>query len=205
MLKIYKGLIAFVLLCTSFMSCAALQIEITGGINAGRKIIVMPFSQPQGLDTDLSSVVSADLMRSGKFSPLTDSQIPANAVVDNKLNVASLAATGAEAIVLGKVYPEGTYYKIDYKIVGLQGQNQGKLIAHYRGDAPTNNLRQVAHRVSDKVYEHMLGQPGAFRTRIAYVLYRHNDKFPYQLMTADYDGFNEVPIVKSTQPIMTPN
>lgn len=65
-------------------------------------------------------------------------------------------------------------------------------------------MRQAAHRVSDRIYETVTGQRGCFRTRIAYVVYKRGQPFPYQLMTADYDGYNETPIVKSTQPIMTP-
>ena len=66
-------------------------------------------------------------------------------------------------------------------------------------------MRQAAHRISDRVFELYTGTKGAFRTRIAYIVYKHGQKYPYQLMTADYDGYNETPILKSTQPVMTPS
>lgn len=196
---------AAVLLCTAFSAGAALQIEITGGINEGRRIAVLPFEQPSGLGTDIAAVVSADLMRSGKFSPLAQSQIPANAVSGGVVNTAAFAGSPAEAVVCGRVYPEGNTYQVEFQLIGLKGTQQGQVLAHYRGPSGLNTMRQAAHRVSDRVYQHLTGQPGAFRTRIAYVVYRHGEPYPYQLMTADYDGYNEVPVLKSTQPIMTPS
>ena len=198
-------LLAGVLLCASFAASAALQIQITGGINEGRKIAVLPFAQPQNIGTDVAAVVSADLMRSGKFSPLAQSLIPTNALSGEQVNLDAFAQSPAEAVVFGKVYPDGNTYQVEFQLVGLKGAQQGKVLAHYRGASNIATMRQAAHRVSDRVYQHLTGQPGAFRTRIAYIVYKHGEPFPYQLMTADYDGYNEVPILKSTQPIMTPS
>ena len=198
-------LLAGVLLCASFAASAALQIQITGGINEGRKIAVLPFAQPQNIGTDVAAVVSADLMRSGKFSPLAQSLIPTNALSGEQVNLDAFAQSSAEAVVFGKVYPDGNTYQVEFQLVGLKGAQQGKVLAHYRGASNIATMRQAAHRVSDRVYQHLTGQPGAFRTRIAYIVYKHGEPFPYQLMTADYDGYNEVPILKSTQPIMTPS
>lgn len=197
--------LALLLMCTAVCANAALQLQITGGINEGRKIAVLPFDQPDNIGTDIASVVSADLMRSGKFSPLAGSQIPANALSGGALNLKAFEGSPAEAVVFGKVYPEGDTYQVEFQLVGLKGAQQGQVMAHYRGPSGIPTMRQAAHRVSDRVYQHLTGQPGAFRTRIAYIVYKHGEPFPYQLMTADYDGFNEVPVLKSTQPIMTPS
>ena len=67
----FKRLLAvFGLMVFAISAHAELQIEITGGINEGRKIAVYPFAQDPNVNVDVASVVSADLMRSGKFSPL---------------------------------------------------------------------------------------------------------------------------------------
>ncbi len=197
--------LAGALLCASFTATAALQIQITGGINEGRKIAVLPFEQPADIGTDVSAVVSADLMRSGKFSPLAQSQIPAQALSEGRVNLAAFAQSPAEAVVFGRVYPDGNTYQVEFQLVALKGAQPGQVLAHYRGASGVATMRQAAHRVSDRVYQHLTGQPGAFRTRIAYIVYKHGEPFPYQLMTADYDGYNEVPILKSTEPIMTPS
>ena len=114
---------------------AALQIEITGGINAGHRIAVAPFSQPTGLKTDVAAIVSADLMRSGKFSPIATSQIPSGSVTNGNVNVDVAAASGAEIIICGQVVPSGNKYSVEFQVVGLQGARiRGKVLAHYRGD-----------------------------------------------------------------------
>ena len=123
---------------------AALQIEITGGINAGHKIAVAPFNQPSGLNTDVASVVSADLMRSGKFSLIPTSSIPQGSVVNGTVNVDVAATSGAEIIIVGNVTPNANKYSVEFQVVGLQGGNKGKVLAHYRGDAPASLLRQAS-------------------------------------------------------------
>lgn len=93
MLKIAKLITAAVLVIAGLHTAsAALQIEITGGINEGRKVAVLPFAQPDNIGVDVQAVVTQDLMRSGKFSPLANSAIPSNALVNNVLNVEAMAA-----------------------------------------------------------------------------------------------------------------
>ena len=199
-------LLALCLLClTAGTAQAALQIQITGGINEGRKIIVLPFEQPAGVRVDIAAVVNADLMRSGKFSPLAAARIPPAAFHGTRLNLEALASTQAEAVVVGRVYQDAAGYQVEHQLIALQGAARGQILEHRRGPSTLADMRQAAHRVSDRVYEKLTGQPGAFRTRIAYIVYKAGDNFPYQLMTADYDGFNEVPVLKSTEPVMTPS
>ena len=187
---------------------AALQIEITGGINEGRRVLVLPFLVKGEVPVDVSGIISNDLMRSGKFTPLSVKQLPAGALVNNSVNFDVLAAQGIEAVVSGEVGPvaDTGNYQVAYQLYGVQGSNKGKPLTQRRGiTTNASQLRQAAHLVSDRTYELLTGQRGAFRTRIAYIVYRHGDRFPYQLMTADYDGYNEVPVLRSTEPIMTPN
>ena len=84
---IKRFLVGLAALCAFSGAQAALQIEITGGINAGHKIAVIPFTQAQGVDTNVASVVSQDLTRSGKFSPIPMTSLPHGSVTDGKINV----------------------------------------------------------------------------------------------------------------------
>ncbi|MBQ9275121.1 MAG: Tol-Pal system beta propeller repeat protein TolB [Succinivibrio sp.] len=200
----FRKIVAVMLFAAALNCQAALQIEITGGINEGHRVAVIPFTQPTGLNLDVAAVVSADLMRSGKFAPLPMTALPKGSVAQGEIVVDTAAQSGAEAAVTGKVVPTGSDYEVEFTVTGLQGANKGKVLARYSGKAPERLLRQAAHRISDRIYELYTGQRGAFRTRIAYVVFKRGEKYPYQLMTADYDGFNERPVLKSTQPIMTP-
>ncbi|MGN0902964.1 MAG: Tol-Pal system beta propeller repeat protein TolB [Succinivibrio sp.] len=196
---------AFALMFLATGANAELKIEITGGINEGHKIAVYPFTQPQSVRLDVASVVAADLMRSGKFSPLSRTALPNGAANGVEINADAAAASGAEFAVAGEVKAlAGGIYNIEFQLVGLQGAKKGQVLAHFGGKSAMATMRQAAHRVSDRIYEAVTGQRGCFRTRIAYVVTKRGEKFPYQLMTADYDGYNETAVVKSTQPLMTP-
>lgn len=210
-MRLFRVLGAAILALSALMGSAqaALQIEITGGINEGRRVAVMPFIGHQQLPVDLSNIVLADLTRSGRFSPMSLNQLPQGAVDQKgRVNFDVLAAAGVEAVVSGNVMPipNTDKFQIAYQLYGVQGNNKGRPLGERRGfAAKADELRQAAHLISDRTYEMLTGERGAFRTRIAYIVYRFGDKFPYQLMTADYDGYNEVPILRSTEPIMTPN
>jgi TolB protein len=66
-------------------------------------------------------------------------------------------------------------------------------------------LRLTAHRISDLIYEKIIGVPGAFATRIAYVAVEGPVATRrWRLVVADADGENPVTIVDSREPLMSP-
>ena len=66
-------------------------------------------------------------------------------------------------------------------------------------------LKRASHRVSDAVYEKILGVRGAFATRIAYVAVDGPvTKRSYRLVVSDADGANERIVFGSPDPIMSP-
>src|SRR5699024_2430780 len=68
------------------------------------------------------------------------------------------------------------------------------------------DLRFGAHRVADAVYEALLGVPGAFATRIAYVAVREDDAGSelFELVVADADGHSPQTVVRNSEPILSP-
>ena len=62
-------------------------------------------------------------------------------------------------------------------------------------------LRAIAHKIADIIYEKLTGEPGVFSTRIAYVA-----RFPqrFELHVADADGFNSQFILAHKEPIISP-
>lgn len=66
-------------------------------------------------------------------------------------------------------------------------------------------MRDVAHQISDAVYEKITGTPGAFWTRIAYVTATGLGRNArYALVVADADGYNPRTVVTSSEPLMSP-
>ena len=66
-------------------------------------------------------------------------------------------------------------------------------------------MRNAAHRVSDAIYQKILGVRGAFATRIAYVAVQGEAPAQhYQLIVADADGANQHIVLESRFPLMSP-
>jgi TolB protein len=67
--------------------------------------------------------------------------------------------------------------------------------------------RDLAHHVADQVYEAVTGIPGAFSTKILYVLAKNagSPEASYALEIADSDGERSRTLFSSNEPIMSPS
>lgn len=68
-------------------------------------------------------------------------------------------------------------------------------------------IRNLAHHISDEVFEQLTGIKGIFATRIAYVnvVWGDDGIREYVLEIADSDGFNPQKLLVSSEPIMSPS
>ena len=202
------------LICWLFASQSAfaeLQILVTGGVDSGRPVAIPQFKWAGGtkLPEDVANVISSDLMRSGKFAPLNRNQMPQSPATSAEITYPIWANMGIEAMVVGHIEPAGAdQYKVTFELVDVfKGKNGGAdaVLDSRVTTVPGKQLRQYAHRISDIVYERLTGERGAFLTRISYVSVHQGAQYPYQLMMADYDGFNERVLLRSREPLMSPS
>ncbi|WP_199608906.1 Tol-Pal system beta propeller repeat protein TolB [Flocculibacter collagenilyticus] len=220
-----KQLFLFCALILSNVANATLEIVITEGIDTARPIAIVPFkyegkgNAPQRI----TDVIAADLRRSGKFNPVSEISMPQFPATDSEVDYSMWASEGVEAIVVGTIKEYSLdRYLVSYEVIDVirgqitGGQAQmlsgGELIQsedHVLDSRQTvissQQFRQYGHRISDVVYEKLTGERGAFLTRIAYVIVRDNDSYPYQLVVADYDGENEQVLLRSKEPLMSPS
>ena len=221
-------LFSLLVLFQSFAASAKLEIVITDGIDSARPIAILPFKWEgaSGQKPDnLSEVISSDLMRSGKFKPLDVSQMPETPYSVSNINFSEWTKLGVDALVTGTVGFDATKqrYVINYQLVDIvRGQltngqakslssdgelvlSQDYILLNKRMTATAAQMRAVAHRISNRIYEQLTGEKGAFETRIAYVVVKDGDSYPYQLRVSDYDGYNEKLVLSSRQPLMSPS
>jgi TolB protein len=67
--------------------------------------------------------------------------------------------------------------------------------------AKSTQLRAIAHRISDIIFEKLTGARGVFSTRIAYV---NKQGGTYRMVVADSDGYGEQTVLTSSETIMSP-
>lgn len=203
---------------------AELEIIITEGIDTAQPIAVVPFEWKGSgsAPSNIADIVAADLARSGQFSPIKESELPQQPKTLDEIDFKAWTSMGASALVMGSMSTDiNGNYVIDFKLIDLaKGQleagkqtmtpegtlvrNHDYILLNNEGVIQPERVRNFAHRISDLVYEELTGQPGAFLTRIAYVVIKEKAQYPYQLMVADYDGYNESSVVRGFEPLMSP-
>ncbi len=195
-MKFNALLVAAGLAATSFLAHAQLTVEITGAGANRLPVAIADFTGERIVAQALTSVVRADLERSGLFrlidagAPLADNVSPA---------FDDLKSRGIDAIAGGSVTTAGEgRYETRVRLSDVPKQAALGTPAYLHTGA---QLRATAHRIADYIYEKLTGEPGVFSTRIAYVV-KSTGRF--ELKIADADGSNDQAALASREPIISP-
>ena len=191
--------LGLVLLLAAPLARAQLSIEITG-VGAQRlPIAVAPFPGEAALAPGITSIVRADLERSGLFRVLELPPLSPPPTEAATVNYSEWRSRLADALVLGSVTarPDGRF-EVRFRLFDVVKQAERGGIAY---TLTKDQARATAHRIADFVYEKLVGEKGVFSTRIAYVVKRGNR---YELQIADADGAGEETALASFEPIISP-
>lgn len=185
---------------------AQLRIEVTSGVTDPVPIAIVPFARAVPADggLDVAQVVQHDLEGSGRFKALQRAQMPATPTQPTAVVLNDWKNAGEDYIVVGRVVPlDGGNLAVDFDLLNtLTGQR----VAGQRFVGTPSALRNAAHRVSDVIYEKIVGIRGAFATRIAYVSVEGQPPAQkFQLIVADADGENQRLVLESRYPLMSPS
>jgi len=177
----------------------ALTIEIVGSGATQFPIAVVAFRAEDRLTQQISPVVAADLQRSGLFRLIDAGGLNPVPHDPAQLNYEQWRVRGADAVVIGSVsrLPDGRY-DVRFRLMDMVKQAQ---LAGYVYFARTDNLRLVAHKIADLIYEKLTGEAGVFATRITYIVKRGTR---FELQVADADGYNAQTVLASNEPIISP-
>ena len=197
-----RVVIAIALSLLALSARAELMIQITEGRVDAVPIAIVPFAGAADAPENVSDIVRADLHRSGQFKPLPPGDMLSRPTRAEQIIYRDFRVLKQEYVVIGRVEPTGTGgYEVSYGLYDVAGQKQ-LISERYR--PPESQLRDVAHAISDRIYEQLTGIQGAFSTKILYITHNRNDKQPYQLQYADADGARVQTILRSHEPIMSP-
>lgn len=178
----------------------ALDLELTQGINSALPIAINSFGRDnQG--QELNAVLNSDLRLSGQFKIIGNPSGDDN----NQVSVLSWRQAGADSLLTGLVSKIGSnHYNVSFELVDAAAN--GRLLLKKSYQVSGNDIRPLAHHISDLVYEKLTGERGIFSTRIAYVLVqRAKGRTRYSLEVADADGHNPQSLLVSAEPIMSPS
>ncbi|HYB50671.1 MAG TPA: Tol-Pal system beta propeller repeat protein TolB [Burkholderiaceae bacterium] len=177
---------------------AQMTVEITGVGSQQFPIAVANFLADAPVSEDIASVVRADLIRSGLFRIVDSGSAP----IDERARVdfVQWKSRGADSLAVGSVtrLADGRT-EVRYRLYDSVKGAQLDGLAFVGTGA---ELRRIAHKIADRIYEALTGVKGVFSTRIAYVVqYSPNH---YELQVADADGANPQVALKSREFIISP-
>lgn len=182
-----------------------LEIVITEGASDARPIAVVPFAQRDpGDGVEIAEVVRNDLARSGRFSPVLPESLPATPSRPEAVDFNQWRELGVDYLVVGDVRPGNGEARVRFHLIDPYAE-RALLSLGFR--VVDTGLRRAAHHIADLIYEIIIGEPGVFSTRIAYITVeaQGSDQPRYRLRVADNDGFGATTVLESAQPLLSPS
>jgi TolB protein len=177
-------------------AAAQFRVEITGVGGTQIPVAVAAFRDEANAPVAVSAVMRADLQRSGVFR-LVDA--PAGLDERSRIEINEWRGRGADALAVGSLarLADGRF---DVRVRLWDLVKGGELLAQSHAALPAD-LRLVAHRIADAIYEKLTGDRGVFATRIAYVTKAGSR---YALHVTDADGEGGQVALASPDPIISP-
>ena len=223
---------ALLLSCSySLMAHAALNLELTQGKNAALPIAVVPFAGQAAQSTlaaasgsNVAYIIQQDLQNSGQFYATAWSKMSQQPHAAAQFTPKYWQQLGVDDVLVGQVsaLPAGRY-KIHFALLAVYPTVKNANAANPSSNillsqdiaVAAGQLRQAAHHISDVVYKNLLGTPGVFSTRIAYVNWyigkrydaaskSYQPRYRWGLQLADADGYAVKTLLTSPWPIMSP-
>lgn len=176
-------------------------ISVDEGVSMAQPVAVVPFKTTGGVPSDVGQIIADDLRNSGKFTPVERSKLPALPGSAAEVNSQQWTDLGVDTVVVGQVSPSGNGYNVAYQLVDTLS-NPATVVTQGSFNVSAAQIRLGAHTASDQIFEKLTQIRGAFRTKIAYVV--QHGVASYELRVSDYDGFNAFTVVKSKEPLMSP-
>lgn len=162
----------------------------------------LPFSIAQfrlgpNVPQDVAAIVRANLERTGQLR-----FVPNGAGVLDEMSRPDLGPwrqNGIDALVVGSVTrTQDGNFDVRFRLWDVIKAADLGGVSY---PVPASDLRLAAHRMSDYIYEKLMGERGVFSTRIAYV---SQNGGRHQLWVADADGENAQIALTSAEPIISP-
>ena len=189
------GLAVVAGLALSAPASAQLRVDISG-VGATQYPIAIADFQGNFQGQTVSEVIRADLTRSGQFRLVNATG--ASLTAESPVGHDDWRTRGADFIAYGSIVEAGGQYTVTYRLADTVRKTELDGIA-FAGNE--RELRRIAHRIADRIYEKITGVRGVFSTRLAYVVQKGG---VYELQISDADGQNPQVMLRSKHSIISP-
>ena len=206
MRTLYIYFAAFYLICQSGQ--AELRIDVTQGRADPMPIAVTIFKSEgikyKNIGKKISTVISANLERSGLFAPIDPKAFLETSIeMDLRPQFGNWRVLNAQAMVHGAVNIDADgRLNVQFRLWDVFAEQQMVGNAYF---TTPQNWRRVAHIISDLIYKRITGEDGYFDTRIVYISESgDSDKRVKRLAIMDQDGANHRFLTDGTDLVLTP-
>lgn len=185
---------------------AELNIEITRGVDNPIPVAVVPFAwEGDGaLDEDIAQIIGNNLEQVGEFRALSRANMLSMPSEEREVHYRDWRILAQQYLVVGKIsrVSGGQMVQVQWEFFDINRERKvlGEVLT-----GSVSQLRDIAHEISDVVYQEITGRRGAFATKIMYVSAEGAiGDMTYRLHYADYDGRRAQILLESREPIMSP-
>ena len=151
----------------------------------------------------MAEIIGNDLRNSGYYAPIPKQNMISQPTQGSEVIYRDWKALGAQYVMVGNIVPAGGRLQVQYALFNVATE-QPVLTGSVSGTA--EQLRDMAHYISDQSFEKLTGIKGAFSTRLLYVTAERSSatNTRYTLQRSDYDGARAVTLLQSREPILSP-
>lgn len=130
----------------------ALDLELTQGINSALPIAINSFGSDAAAQ-EIGNVIENDLTISGQFKIISGPQ-----GANSQSSVSTLRQLGADSVVTGRVNQVGNRIEVSFTLADAVANGNILLTKTFQINA--NQVRALAHHISDEVYQKLTGERG---------------------------------------------
>tara|TARA_B100000963_G_scaffold337517_1_gene333595 strand:- start:408 stop:1664 length:1257 start_codon:yes stop_codon:yes gene_type:complete len=190
-----KKYLFFIIFSISLSS--ELILQITQGTQDPYRVAVLKFKGDQEVSHNLNQIIVNNLKRSGEFIVFSEEDLLSIPLSEEDIVFNDFKILNIDYLVIGDILNENMNKSVKYKIFDINKKSKSRISTVY---GIPNKDRQLAHYISDGIYEEITGLKGISSTKIMYVTQDEN----YKLIIADADGQNEQVLLQSNEPIISP-
>ena len=186
------------LVCFSSFISSELILEITQGTEDPFRVAIIKFNGDNKAASEIDQIIKNNLMRSGEFKIFDNDDLLSFPKDEDEIVFNDFRILNIDYLIIGNLINESSNIKAEYKVYDIR---KGSKVRSSTVFGIPNKNRQLAHYISDGIYEEITGIKGIASTKILYVTQNKD----YRLVVADADGKNEQILLESSEPIISPS